>query len=143
MRWEAIHRALVPAAVAIAAIGVAVLVGPAIGGGPLQGPFAYRNATGAFYAQAAVAATMVVVAVRRMPVRVLGIAVALGVRGRGGQGFVRGRREPAGDRGRDDLAFGGSERRGSRSASRPRSSCWSWRERSRSAPATTRATATP
>ena len=72
-----IHRAIVPAAVAIVAIAVALAVGPAYGGGPLQGPFAYRNATGTFYVQAAVAALMVVCAIRWMPLRVLGIVVAI------------------------------------------------------------------
>lgn len=73
-----IHRALVPAAVLIAGIAVAVSSRPLVGGGPLAGPFGYRNATGAYFAQAAVASLMVAAAVRRRPLRALAIGAAAG-----------------------------------------------------------------
>ncbi len=72
-----VHRMLVPAAVVVAAIAVGVAFGPVVGGGPLGGPFGYRNATGAFYVQAAIAALMVAGAARRSWLRLLAIAVAV------------------------------------------------------------------
>ena len=72
-----VHRALVPAAVVIGAVAVVILVGPAIGGAPFGGPFGYRNATGAFYGSAAVAALMVAASIRWTPTRVLGILIAI------------------------------------------------------------------
>lgn len=70
------HRAVLPAAVAITAI-VLALTSTVIDGGPLSGPFGYRNATGAFYVQAVIAALMFAAAVRRWPLRIVGIAVAI------------------------------------------------------------------
>ena len=72
-----IHRMLVPAAVVVAAIAVAAALGPVVGGGPLGGPFGYRNATGAFYVQAAIAALMVAVAARRTWLRALAVVAAV------------------------------------------------------------------
>jgi O-antigen ligase len=72
-----VHRALVPAAVVVGAVAVLILVGPAIGGAPFGGPFGYRNATGAFYGLAAVAALMVAASIRWTPIRVLGVLVAI------------------------------------------------------------------
>ena len=70
------HRAVIPAAVAIAAITFA-LTSTVVDGGPLSGPFGYRNATGAFYVQAAIAALIVAAAVRWWPLRIVAIAVAV------------------------------------------------------------------
>ena len=70
------HRVLVPAAVAIVAVALALTSG-VLDRGPLGGPFEYRNATGAFYVQAVVAALMVAAAVRWWPLRAVGIAVAV------------------------------------------------------------------
>jgi O-antigen ligase len=70
------HRAVLPAAVVITAI-VLASTSTVIDGGPLSGPFGYRNATGAFYVQAAIAALMFAAAVRRWPLRVVGIAAAI------------------------------------------------------------------
>jgi hypothetical protein len=72
-----INRALVPAAVVVIAIVVGVAAGPVVRGGPLEGPFGYRNATGAFYVQAAIAALMVAGSSRWMPLRLLAIVVAV------------------------------------------------------------------
>ena len=72
-----VHRMLVPAAVVVAAIAVGVAFGPVVGGGPLGGPFGYRNATGAFYVQAAIAALMVAGATRWSWLRLLAVAVAV------------------------------------------------------------------
>ena len=71
-----LHRALVPATVAIVAAALALTSG-VLDSGPLGGPFGYRNATGAFYVQATVAALMVAAAVRWRPLRVVGIAIAV------------------------------------------------------------------
>ncbi|MGH2791294.1 MAG: O-antigen ligase family protein [Actinomycetota bacterium] len=70
---------VVPAAVPLLISGVAVallVVNPAdvLGDGPLQGPFGYNNATGAFYAQAAFAAAAAGVVLPRL--RSLGFLVA-------------------------------------------------------------------
>ena len=72
-----VHRAIVPAAVA--AMGAVALVasGPVIGGGPLDGPFGYRNATGAFFVLATIAALMVAASVPRRWMRVLAILAAV------------------------------------------------------------------
>lgn len=70
-----LHRALVPAAVAIVAVALALTSG-VLDPGPLGGPFGYRNATGAFYAQAAVAALMVAAAIRWWPLRLVAIGAA-------------------------------------------------------------------
>src|SRR4029078_8034799 len=64
-------------AVLVAAIAVAAALGPVVGGGPLDGPFGYRNATGTFYVQAAIAAIMVAGAARRTWLRVLAIVAAV------------------------------------------------------------------
>jgi len=72
-----VHRAIVPAALVAVAIFIALAVGGAVVGAPLGGPFRYRNATGAFFVQASVAALMVAGAVRRWPVRIVGILVAI------------------------------------------------------------------
>lgn len=71
-----VHRAAVPAAALIAGIAVAASTRPLVGGGPLDGPFGYRNATGAYLAQVAVASLMVAGAVHGRALRVLAIAVA-------------------------------------------------------------------
>ena len=70
---------MVPAAIVLAAIAIAATAGPVIGGGPLEGPFGYRNATGAFYIQATVAALMMAAATRWRPLRVLGIAIGIAI----------------------------------------------------------------
>ncbi len=76
-RWlGSVHRALLPAAIAITAI-VLALSSTVVDGGPLRGPFGYRNATGAFYVQAAIAALIVAAAVRWWPVRIVGIVAAI------------------------------------------------------------------
>ena len=72
-----VHRALIPGVVVGVAVGMALTSWPVVGGGPLSGPFGYRNATGAFYVQAAVAALMVILSVRRPPLRLLLVAVAV------------------------------------------------------------------
>lgn len=64
-----IHRVIVPAAV-VAVAAVAVASGPLIGGGPLDGPFGYRNATGAFSALATIAALMVAASMPRWWMRI-------------------------------------------------------------------------
>ncbi|MFB3739104.1 MAG: O-antigen ligase family protein, partial [Candidatus Velamenicoccus archaeovorus] len=49
-----------------------------LGGGPLGGPFGYRNATGAFYAQAAIAGLLLAATVRWLPVRLVAFLAAGG-----------------------------------------------------------------
>ena len=71
-----VHRAIVPAAV-VAMGAVAVASGPLIGGGPLDGPFGYRNATGAFFVLATIAALMVAASVPRWWIRVPAILAAV------------------------------------------------------------------
>jgi O-antigen ligase len=71
-----LHRALIPAAVAVAGVALA-LTSTVVDGGPLSGPFGYRNATGAFYAQAAIAALIVAATVRRRPLRIVAVAAAI------------------------------------------------------------------
>lgn len=70
------HRSLIPAAVAGTAVAYA-LTTRVLGGGPLGGPFGYRNATGAFYVQATVAALMVAAAIPWWPLRVAGLVAAV------------------------------------------------------------------
>ena len=71
-----VHRAIVPAAVVV--IGAVVVAsGPLIGGGPLEGPFGYRNATGAFCVLATIAALMVAASVPRWWTWVLAILAAV------------------------------------------------------------------
>jgi hypothetical protein len=72
-----VDRVFVPAAVVIVAIVVGVAAGPALRGGPLEGPFGYRNATGAFYVQAAIAALMLAGSSRWTWLRVLAIVAAV------------------------------------------------------------------
>jgi O-antigen ligase len=73
-----LSRWVVPLCVCVTAASL-VLVSPGVvGGGPLSGPFGYRNATGAFFAQAAIAGAMVAVATRRVPLIAFGIVSALG-----------------------------------------------------------------
>ena len=74
--FGAVHRAIVPAAVVVTA-ALAVASGPLIGGGPLDGPFGYRNATGAFCVLATIAALMVAASVPRWWTWVLAILVAV------------------------------------------------------------------
>jgi len=71
-----VDRSIVPTSlVAVAAVTVAS--GPLIGGGPLDGPFGYRNATGAFAMLATIAALMVAASVSRRWIRVLAILAAV------------------------------------------------------------------
>ena len=71
-----VHRAIVPAAFVV--IGAVVVAsGPLIGGGPLEGPFGYRNATGAFCALVTIAALMVAASVPRWWTWVLAILAAV------------------------------------------------------------------
>ncbi len=72
-----VHRAVTPAVIVVTAAIVLVTTRPIIGGGPLSGPFGYRNATGAFCVQGAVAALMFAAAVRWWPLRILGIAAVV------------------------------------------------------------------
>ena len=72
------HPALVPAAVIAVAAAVAIgNLATLTGTGPLGGPFGYENATGAFFAQAAIACVLATVATRRAPLVVFGTAGAL------------------------------------------------------------------
>ena len=72
-----VHRAFAPAAVIAVATVVAIgNLGGSIGSGPPGGPFGDGSATGAFFAQAAIAGVLVAVATRRAPLIVLGIAGA-------------------------------------------------------------------
>jgi hypothetical protein len=71
-----LHRALIPAVVVVIAV-VFALTSTVVDGGPLSGPFGYRNATGAFYAQAAIAALIIAAAMRWWPLRVVGIFIAI------------------------------------------------------------------
>jgi O-antigen ligase len=71
------HRGLIPAAVAAIAIAIAIAVPQVVTDRPLDGPFGYRNATGAFYVQATIAAIMVSATRRRWPLRVLGVSAAI------------------------------------------------------------------
>jgi hypothetical protein len=66
-RWSAVRgRPWVAPAVVLGATVIAVAVrGPFVGGGPLEGPVGYRNATAALYVQCVVASLMLIVAVRR------------------------------------------------------------------------------
>lgn len=73
-----VHRALVPAAVIAVAVVVAIgNLATLIGGGPPGGPFGYENATGAFFAQGAIAGVSAAVATRRAPLAVLAVVAAL------------------------------------------------------------------
>jgi hypothetical protein len=69
-RW-AVPLSIVVAAAVVAGFGSYSIVG----GGPLGGPFGYRNATGAFFVQAAIAALMVALVVQYRPLRVIAVAV--------------------------------------------------------------------
>jgi hypothetical protein len=71
------QRSVVPVVVVVVAIVVAWRAGWAVGGAPLVGPFRYRNASGAFFVQASLAALMVAGAARRWPVRIAGIVAAV------------------------------------------------------------------
>jgi O-antigen ligase len=72
-----LHRALVPAIVVVTAVLVWLAADRAVGGGALGGPFRYRNADGAFFVQASIAASMIAAAVHRWTARLLAIAAAL------------------------------------------------------------------
>lgn len=72
-----VHRAPVPFVAVLTAFWLAVGVGGITGSGPLGGPFGYRNATGAFFAQAAIAALMAGFAFRAWGLRLVGVAVAV------------------------------------------------------------------
>ena len=56
---------------------MAAASGPLVGGGPLDGPFGYRNATGAFCVLATIAALMVAAAVPRWWMRIPAILAAV------------------------------------------------------------------
>lgn len=71
------HRAIVPLAVALGATWYAYRWRLHSIGGPLGGPFGYRNADGAFLATAAVAWLMAGAALRRTPWVLLGAAAGL------------------------------------------------------------------
>jgi hypothetical protein len=71
------HRGLIPAGVAAIAIAFAIAAPAVVSDRPLGGPFGYRNATGAFYVQATIAAIMVAVTVRQWPLRVVGAIAAI------------------------------------------------------------------
>jgi O-antigen ligase len=71
-----VHRGIVPAVVVVRGVAV-VASGPLIGGGPLEGAFRYRNATGAFCVLATVAALMAAASVPRRWIRFLAILAAL------------------------------------------------------------------
>lgn len=75
------HRAVVPLAVALWATWFAYDWGMDTVGGPLSGPFGYRNANGSFLAMAVVSWLLAGVALRRVPFIVLGAlpAAALSV----------------------------------------------------------------
>lgn len=69
-------RRAIPVALVLVAIGLA-LTSTVVGGGPLRGPFGYRNATAAFFVQATVAAAMLVVAARPRWLRIVGLVAVL------------------------------------------------------------------
>jgi hypothetical protein len=75
----AIWRGAVPLIVAVA--GVAVALSDGIGGGPLSGPFGYRNATGAFLALAAIAVLMLAASLRDARSKAIAVFVGLAVAG--------------------------------------------------------------
>ncbi|HZD80165.1 MAG TPA: hypothetical protein VE646_09015, partial [Actinomycetota bacterium] len=60
-----IHRGIAPACLVLAGVVLIAREQGLVGAGPLSGPFGYRNATAAFFAQAAVAALVLGAAVRR------------------------------------------------------------------------------
>jgi hypothetical protein len=73
---SAMHRSVIPLTVVAAGVWVALQPGVSGAGGPLSGPFGYRNATAAFLVQAAIAALMLAVASAAGATRV--VAAALG-----------------------------------------------------------------
>jgi hypothetical protein len=73
---SAMHRSVMPLVVMAAGAWVALQPGGSGAGGPLSGPFGYRNATAAFLAQASLAALMVAVAFRARAIRA--VAALLG-----------------------------------------------------------------
>jgi O-Antigen ligase len=78
---SAMHRSVIPLAVVAAGVWVALQPGVSGAGGPLSGPFGYRNAVAAFLVQASVAALMLAVAstagAPRVVAAVLGSVVAV------------------------------------------------------------------
>jgi O-antigen ligase len=73
-----VRRWLVPAAIVGTAAVLASVTPDILSGAPLAGPLGYANANGAFFLQAAVAGLMLAAALRATPVRVLGVAAAIG-----------------------------------------------------------------
>jgi O-antigen ligase len=71
-RWVA------PAAVAVIAAAVAAMDGSVLERSPLQGPFGYANAAGAFFAQASIAGLMIAAVTRSTSARILGVAAFIG-----------------------------------------------------------------
>jgi O-antigen ligase len=71
------HRAIVPLALAVGATWYAYRWRLDAPGGPMDGPFGYRNANGAFLAVAAVAWLMAGAALQRAVAVLLGVLVAL------------------------------------------------------------------
>ncbi len=69
---------LAPGAVVAVALFLAFLAADDLVGGPLGGPFGYANATGAFYAQAALAGLMLAVASRRPLPQMVGWIAGIG-----------------------------------------------------------------
>jgi O-Antigen ligase len=71
-------RGLIPGAIAISALALALLSpDPVLDRAPLGGPFGYANATGAFYVQTALASLMAVACSRTAIARTLWLIVAL------------------------------------------------------------------
>ena len=70
-------RWLVPAGIVAVALAVAVLGGDLLSRSPLQGPFGYANAAGAFFVQAAVAGLMLAAATASAPARIFGAGACI------------------------------------------------------------------
>jgi O-antigen ligase len=71
-------RWLAPATVAVFAVVVVAMDGAVLDRSPLQGPFGYANAAGAFFAQASIAGLMLAATTRSTPARLIGTAAFLG-----------------------------------------------------------------
>lgn len=74
-------RIIVPTAIAVVAVIPVLVMGSDLAGGPVDGPFGYANATGAFYALAAVAAVMVALEARSNWIRAVAWAAVIGFAG--------------------------------------------------------------
>lgn len=70
-------RWLVPAAVVAVAATVAMVSPDTLSRSPLQGPFGYVNAAGAFFVQASLAGLMLAAATRAWPARIVGVLAAV------------------------------------------------------------------